>query len=776
MSAQPPETIVGVVERLTFQAPETGFTVLRLQTGDREDAIVAVGTFAAIRPGQTLELTGCWRDHPRYGAQFCTETYAEARPATLVGIEKYLGSGQIEGIGPKLARRIVAHFGPDTLNILEDNPDRLAEIPGIGRMRVERFKAAWAEQRAIKDVMVFLQGHGVSTAFAVKIFQKYGAEAIARVKAHPYALAADIPGIGFPSADRLARQLGIGPESPERYAAAIRNVLTEATGNNGHCCLPLDELIALAIARLTTEDHRPEHAAAISAVSSLAARQRLTLELERPFCFLPHYANAEAELAERLAQRLAVPLKADLPRIRNWLDRAAAKTSLKLSTEQQQAVELAATSRVAILTGGPGTGKTFTTRTIVALWQAMGKTIALAAPTGRAAQRLSALAGADAQTLHRLLAFDPRTNRFQRDEDRPLECDAAIVDEASMLDLFLARALVRALPKNAQLLLVGDADQLPSVGPGRVLRDLMEANCIPVACLSQVFRQAAESAIVRAAHQINQGCVPDCERLSYQPRSNALWYPSSDPEAIAPTLRTLVEDFLPGLGFTARTDVQVLAPMQRGPIGTRRLNELLQSWLNPPSNDLCELTRGEVVYREGDRIIQLKNDYDKDVFNGDLGSIAEIDPDARRLTVAFGDRTLDYEASELDALAPAWCITVHKAQGSEYPVVVLPFVRDRGPWLSRNLFYTGLTRAKRLAIILGSREILAAAVASERPMQRHTLLQERLQYETEREASISEPHLVQLEEFAGLTLDDLAAYGFNESLPVAEGFEEDFCP
>ena len=774
MSAQTLETITGVVERLTFQAPNTGFTVLRLQLSDRDDPVVAVGTFAAIRPGQTLELTGNWRDHPRYGQQFQVELYAEARPATLVGIEKYLGSGQIEGIGPKLARRIVAHFGPDTLDILEADPDRLGEIPGIGQLRIERLKVAWAEQRAIKSVMIFLQGHGVSTAFAVKIFQKYGEEAIARVKANPYALAADIAGIGFPSADRLARQLGIGPDSPARYAAALRNVLAEATAN-GHCCLPMQELVALAITRLTTEDHRPEAAAVTAAVGSLAVAQRLTLQTDRPLCFLPSYARAEAELAERLAQHLAVPVDADLPRIRNWLERVAEKTNLKLSDEQQQAVETAATSRIAILTGGPGTGKTFTTRTIVALWQAMGKTIALAAPTGRAAQRLSALAGQDAQTLHRLLAFDPRTAQFQRNTDRPLECDAAIVDEASMLDLFLGRALLRALPAGAQLLLVGDVDQLPSVGPGRVLRDLIETDCIPVVRLSQVFRQAAQSAIVRAAHQINQGSVPDCERLSYAPQSNALWYPSSDPEAIAPTIRELVDNFLPGLGFTARTDVQVLAPMQRGPIGTKRLNELLQGWLNPPSDDLCELARGETVFREGDRVIQLKNDYDKDVFNGDLGSVTEIDPDERRVTVAFNNRLIDYDASELEALAPAWCITVHKAQGSEYPVVVLPFVRDRGPWLSRNLLYTGLTRAKRLAIILGSREILAAAVASERPMQRHTLLPERLKGEVER-ARLGKPHLVKLEEFAGLTLEDLATYGFDEGIPIAEGFQEDFRP
>ncbi len=765
VSAPPLETITGVVERLTYQAPETGFTVLLLRPSDREDSIVAVGTFAEIRPGQTLQLTGNWREHPRYGAQFQVELYVDARPATLAGIEKYLGSGQIEGIGPKLAHRIVAHFGTDTLSILEATPDRLSEIPGIGAVRIARLKAAWAEQRAIKDVMVFLQGRGVSTTFAVKIFQKYGKEAIARVSANPYALAADIPGIGFPSADRLARQLGIGPESPERYGAAIYNVLSEAT-SNGHCCLPLQALVAAASTRLATEDHRPDPGAIVAALSRLAIQQRVWLETERPFCFLPGHARAEAEIARCLVQYLRAPLEVDLPRIRNWCDRAAAQANLKLSEEQKQAIDLAATNQVAILTGGPGTGKTFTTRAIVALWQAMGKTVALAAPTGRAAQRLSAIAGSDAQTLHRLLAFEPRTGRFQRNRERPLECDAIVVDEASMLDLFLMRALLRALPTGAQLLLVGDADQLPSVGPGRVLRDLIEAECVPVARLSQVFRQAAQSAIVRAAHQINQGRLPDCERLSSQPSSNALWYPSSDPQAITATLKELVENFLPGLGFAPRSDVQVLAPLQRGPIGTRRLNALLQSWLNPPSPELAELERGDIVYRQGDRVIQLKNDYDRDVFNGDLGSIVEIDSAARVLTVAFGKRPIEYGAADLEALAPAWCITVHKAQGSEYPVVVLPFVRDRGPWLSRNLFYTGLTRAKRLAIVLGSREILAAAVASERPLQRHTLLSERLRSLVEGASAASEPHLVELEEYAGLTLDDLAPYGLDERLPV----------
>ena len=486
------ETITGVVERLTFYSQESGYTVARLTRARATDLTTIVGSFANIQPGQTLQLTGFWRDHPQFGPQFQVVNYKETKPATLTGIEKYLGSGLIKGVGPVTAKRIVAHFGLETLDIIENQIERLIEVQGIAKKRITLIKNAWSTQKAIKEVMVFLQGHGVSTTYAVKIYKQYKDEAIATVTKNPYQLAADIYGIGFLTADKIARNIGIAPDSEFRYRAGIIHCLSEAA-EDGHCYLPQSELIESVIKLLTTESHQPTEEAVAIIIKDMALADDLIRERDeekRLLCYKPTYFHTEQNLAQLIRQRLENPVGTDIERVRDWIDRFTASRKIQLSEQQRQAVETAAYSKIMILTGGPGVGKTFTTRTIVSLWKAMGKSIALAAPTGRAAQRLGEMTGLEAKTIHRLLEFDPRTRGFKCDSDNPLPHTAIIVDEASMLDLFLAYSLVKAVLAGALLLLVGDIDQLPSVGPGQILADMINSGRVPVVRLTQVFRQA----------------------------------------------------------------------------------------------------------------------------------------------------------------------------------------------------------------------------------------------------------------------------------------------
>jgi exodeoxyribonuclease V alpha subunit len=507
------ETITGVVERLTYHSEESGYTVARLQREKASELTTIVGSFANIQPGQTLQLTGFWREHPQYGAQFNVTQYKETKPATLTGLEKYLGSGLIKGVGPVTAKRIVAHFQLDTLDVIEHQIERLVEVKGIAKKRITKIQQAWETQKAIKDVMVFLQGHGVSTTYAVKIYKQYGDGAIATVTNNPYQLATDIYGIGFLTADKIAQNVGISPDSEFRYRAGLVHVLSEAA-EEGHCYLPQPELAEAALSLLQSESHTPSADVLTQIIAQMQKSQELVVENSTdniPVCYKPTFFYTEQNLAQRLHQQLSYPVTVDLPRVQNWIERFTQSRGIELSAQQQQAVEMAACSRVMILTGGPGCGKTFTTHTIVSLWKAMGKTIALAAPTGRAAQRLSEMTGKEAKTLHRLLEFDPKTMGFKRDRENPLPYQAIVVDEASMLDLFLAHSLLKAIPKEAQLLLVGDIDQLPSVGAGNVLSDLINSGRVPVVRLTQVFRQAATSAIITAAHQINNGQYPSSQ-------------------------------------------------------------------------------------------------------------------------------------------------------------------------------------------------------------------------------------------------------------------------
>ena len=723
------ESITGVVERLTYYSEESGYTVARLQRPGARDLTTITGNFANIQPGQTLQLNGFWHEHPQYGSQFQVINYKETKPATITGIEKYLGSGLIKGVGPVTAKRIVAHFGLETLDIIEHHIERLKEVNGIAKKRIAMIQKAWQTQKAIKEVMVFLQSHGVSTTYAVKIYKHYGDRSIAIVTNNPYQLATDIYGIGFITADKIARNLGVAPDSEFRYRAGMTHVLSTAA-EDGHCYLPQPELISKAFALLKCESHEPTEQAITQIIKSMSLADELIRESapdKTLLCYNPAFFNTENNLALSIGQRLSHPTDSDIPRVRTWLARFTQSRKVELSSHQQEAVEMAAYSKIMVLTGGPGTGKTFSVHTIVELWKAMGKSIALAAPTGRAAQRLSEMTGLEAKTLHRLLEFDPRSMGFKRDTSNPLPQKAIIVDEASMLDLFLAYSLIKAVPEDGQILFVGDMDQLPSVGPGSILADLINSSRVPVIRLTQVFRQAQSSAIIRNAHQINRGQYPNIETISDTPNSDCLWHGGGhQPEHGVQAISELITDFVPNLGFNPTIDVQVLCPMSRGLVGTRNLNNVLQQLINPPSPEKIEITRGGTVFRTGDRVIQLTNDYEREVFNGDVGFITEIGTEEQEVTVNYSNRSVTYDYADLNEIALAWSVTIHKSQGSEYPVVIMPMYTQHYVMLSRNLLYTGLTRAKKLVIIVGSKKAIGMAVRSVNQKPRYTQLQQRL--------------------------------------------------
>jgi len=726
------ESLQGVIERLTFHSEESGYTVARLKAPRTRDLITVVGNFANIQAGQTLQMQGIWREHPKYGAQFQVTQYHETKPATLTGIEKYLGSGLIKGVGPVTAKRIVAHFGLDTLDIIEHEIERLIEVPGVAKKRVQMIQTTWQTQRAIKEVMVFLQGHGVSTTYAVKIYKQYESDAIAIITENPYRLATDVYGIGFVTADAIARSLGIRPNSEFRYRAGILHVLSEAS-EDGHCFLPQSELVARTVKRLALPDHQIEPDDVDSLIFAMSMDEELVLQggpaqFQGQFvCYAPPFYHSENGLTNRVQHLLSKPTVVDAPRVERWIERFMASTGIDLSAEQQQAVRLSATHRLLILTGGPGVGKSFTCRTIVALWKAMGKSVALASPTGRAAQRLSELTGEEAKTIHRLLEFDPKNARFKRDSKTPIPADAVVVDEASMLDVFLANSLLKAIAPNTHLLLVGDIDQLPSVGPGAVLQDLMASEQVPVARLTQVFRQAQTSAIVTNAHCINQGAFPRLEPISDHPKTDCLWFDVEDPEQGVAAIQDIMANLIPQLGYCPATDVQVLCPMTRGEVGTRALNQVLQQLINPPNDQKAEITRGGIKLRVGDRILQQKNDYDRDVFNGDLGVVTAIDTEELEVTAQFGDRHVVYDYADLDEITLAFATTIHKSQGSEYPVVILPVFMQHYIMLSRNLLYTGITRARKLVVLVGAQKAIGLSVKQVKDQERYTLLAHRLQ-------------------------------------------------
>ncbi len=711
------QTINGSVERVTYHNEQNGYTVLRLHVPGYAEAVTVTGNFSAISPGESLRLTGWWTSHPQYGDQFKAIDYQVTRPATIAGIQKYLGSGLIKGVGPVTAKRIVEHFGEKTLEVIESDISRLIEVKGVARKRVELIQKTWEEQRAIKDVMVFLQGHSVSTHFAVKIFKQYGNGSISVVEQTPYRLAAEVYGIGFKTADQIARNMGIAVDAEERLRAGLQHVLSEAT-EQGHCYLPRRELLKRSAETLEVEDQL-RLAASIEALldegqlKSEEAGDDLAL-------YLPPLWQAERGIARRLRTLLERSVRVDLPRINSWLDRFTEKKQIELSDEQRAAVQMAASERVMVLTGGPGTGKTMTLRVVVALLHAMHKRVLLASPTGRAAQRLSEVVGEEAKTLHRMLEFDPSRMAFKHNEESPLAADVVIVDEASMLDVLLANNLFKAIHPLSQLILVGDVDQLPSVGPGTVLRDLIDSGAVPVMKLTKVFRQAAESLIIQNAHRINRGEFPQLV-MPGQGKSDCYFIAAEEPEEVCELIVKTVARSLPRrFGYDPMADIQVLAPMNRGRVGATNLNILLQEHLNPPSPQKAELGRGNRVLRVGDKVIQKVNNYKLEVFNGDLGIIERIDLEDQMITVSFSERLVDYDYADVLELGHGFAVSVHKSQGSEYPAVVIPVHMQHFMMLSRNLLYTALTRAKRTVVMIGTTKAIGAAMHNLEAVHRFT--------------------------------------------------------
>ncbi len=714
------QILEGTLERITYLNEDSGWSVVRIGTATHKEPITAVGNLFGAQSGEWLRLRGHWILDKKYGEQFQVDTYETLRPATLAGIQKYLGSGLVPGVGPAFAERLVAHFGIETLQVIEENPKRLREVEGIGPKRAEQILRAWEAQREIRNVMVFLQSHGVAAHHAVKIFKQYGPQAIAIVQANPYRLAQDVFGMGFKTADAIAQALGTPTHSPQRARAGLLHVLGEHA-EQGHVFVSRRPLLEsaqeiLAIAPPILED----------AISELAATKEIVVEAESApdsdRISLKNLHVAEVELAAMLRNLLATPAKPiaiDLEKAVAWFE---ARAAITLAPEQRDALCAAATSKVLVITGGPGTGKTTLVNGILSVLERKGRRITLAAPTGRAAKRLAETTGRAAHTIHRLLEFDPRLRIFKRDRESPLETNILILDEASMIDTMLARSVVRALPSDAQLILVGDVDQLPSIGPGSVLRDVIASRATDVVRLQQIFRQAAASRIITNAHRVNSGELPLLD--AHGEGADFYFVERDDPQAIVASVKTMVKQHLPSrFGLDPFTDIQVLVPMNRGVVGTVSLNAELQAHLNPSGPSL---TRGNRMFRTGDKVMQLRNNYDLGVFNGDVGIIEAVDEEGQGLAIRFDGRRVLYETSDLDELTLAYASTIHKAQGSEFSCVVLPIHTQHYALLQRNLLYTAITRGRKLVVMIGSLKAIAMAVRNGDPRHRATRLAQRL--------------------------------------------------
>ncbi|CAK0744657.1 ATP-dependent RecD-like DNA helicase [Gammaproteobacteria bacterium] len=718
-STAPLEHLAGNVERITFHSEETGFCVLRVRVRGRAELVTIVGSAASVTPGEYVDCDGNWVNDRSHGLQFAARYLRIVPPSTREGIERYLGSGMVRGIGPHFAKKLVAAFGEQVFDVIERTPERLQELPGIGPKRRERVEKSWTEQKIIREIMVFLQSHGVGTGRAVRIYKTYGNESIDLVRENPYRLALDIHGVGFKTADTLAARLGIPADSLIRAQAGVRHILQERSGE-GHCAATRTTLTENSVELLTIPALIIEQALDLE----VAAENLVAEAIEGvPSLFLTPLYRAEVGVASHLLR-----LMAGLPPWK-WVDTAAAlpwverKTGLSLSNSQRAAVTAAVNGKVTVITGGPGVGKTTVVNSILRILRAKQVDVLLCAPTGRAAKRLAESTGMEARTLHRTLEFDPKQGGFKRNANHPLEADLVVLDETSMVDVVLMNQLLRALPSRSALLLVGDVDQLPSVGPGTVLSDIIASTAVPILCLTEIFRQAAASRIIVNAHRINRGLQP--ERPAPEEESDFYLVYAKTPEEVRERLLTMVTQRIPKrFGLDPVKEIQVLTPMNRGSLGARSLNVELQKLLNP--NGTPRVERFGNTYAPGDKVIQTVNNYDKEVFNGDIGTISRIDSEESLLWIDYDGRTVEYELAELDEITLAYATTIHKSQGSEYPAVVIPLATQHYTLLERNLLYTAVTRGRRLVVLVAQSQALALAVKNLRSAQRLTNLRARL--------------------------------------------------
>lgn len=726
----------GVVERITYQNPENGYTVLKCAVKNYNDLVTVIGNLLDVNVGSVLLIDGNWKVDSKYGRQFVAESWEETLPATVFGIEKYLGSGLIKGVGPKFAKRIVGFFGTDTMDVIECDISRLKEVEGIGEKRIRQIHESWERQKEIKNVMLFLQDHGVSTSFAAKIYRQYGNDSIAKVKENPFRLADDIWGIGFKTADSIAEKLGIGKEAFVRLRSGIMYTLS-SLADEGHVYAYKGQLIKRATELLEAE----ESSIVMTLDQMLADKDVISepvSEEKGDAIYLPPFYYAEVGVAAKIRKLLQNPAQDRLwtslmearKRTGNRdlsidVKKIEAKIGMEYDEIQADAIRQAAVSKIMILTGGPGTGKTTTTKGIISAYQSFGLKILLAAPTGRAAKRMTETTGLEAKTIHRLLECKPPEG-YQKNEENLLEGDVLIVDECSMIDLVLMNSLLKAIPAGMRVVLVGDIDQLPSVGAGNVLRDLIDSGVVPVIRLTRIFRQAQTSRIIMNAHRINEGQMPD---LSNGKETDFFFTTKEDPEEAVREIVSLVQHKLSRYYRTPSSQIQVLTPMQKGVVGATNLNLALQEALNPQGDGL---RRSGFIFRRDDKVMQIRNNYDKEVFNGDIGIIESVDLQNRTLKVNFDQHVVEYESSELDELVHAYATTIHKAQGSEYPIVVMPVLMNHYVMLQRNLIYTGITRAKKILVMVGTRKALACAVRNVTVHRRNTLLKERLQQSVDR--------------------------------------------
>jgi len=717
----------GQIERITYFNEENGYTIAKVKIYDRNNLVTVVGNLLAPTPGEVIKMSGEWVNNPKYGEQFKIDHYKSLVPASVSGIQKYIGSGLIKGIGPVMAKRIVKKFGKDTLEVIEHDIKKLAGVEGIGEKRIDMIEKAWAAQKEIREVMIFLQAHGVSSGYATKIFKQYNDQSIEVVKKNPYRLATDIFGIGFLSADKIAEKLGIAKNSEQRAEAGILYVLNQLS-DDGHVYYPYELLITKC-----QEILEVSREIIVKAVGTIALDKKIVIEdlnqdveefrENNKAVYLTKYHFSETSIATNIKTLTTTPKvirKLDAEKTVEWVQ---AQLSITLAEKQKEAIQSAVEKKVMIITGGPGTGKTTLINAILKIFTKLGAQILLAAPTGRAAKRMSEVTGHEAKTIHRMLKYSMKGGGFEKNNENPLECDLLVVDEASMIDTILMHHLLSAVPPQATLILVGDVNQLPSVGAGNVLKDSIDSQAVPVVELNEIFRQARESLIIVNAHEINKGDLPSL-KTSDGKLGDFYFIEKEDPEEVSKLIVELATERIPKrFGFNPFDDIQVLTPMHRGVVGATHLNSVLQQVLNPREDGI---TRGGRNFRMGDKVMQIRNNYDKEVFNGDIGRIVTIDTEAQEVLLSFDGRTVPYDYADLDEIALAYAVSVHKSQGSEYPAVVIPILTQHYVLLQRNLIYTGVTRGKKLVVIVGTKKALAIGVKNNKTEKRYTYLNYRL--------------------------------------------------